>query len=66
MNNRKIPVGIGIPADMLERIDKERGDLPRSVYVTKLLKQALEAKATPATKGLKKESTGKLGSRFMP
>jgi hypothetical protein len=44
MKNRKIPVGIGLPADMLKRIDKERRDVPRSVYVTNLLKQALKAK----------------------
>ncbi|MFQ5836563.1 MAG: hypothetical protein ACE5HG_01795 [Candidatus Bathyarchaeia archaeon] len=46
LKNRKIPVGIGIPADMLKRIDKERGDIPRSVYVTKLLQQALKEKAS--------------------
>ncbi|MDH5690246.1 MAG: hypothetical protein OEY81_02295 [Candidatus Bathyarchaeota archaeon] len=44
MKNRKIPVGIGIPAGMLERIDKERGDIPRSVYVTRLLQQTLKEK----------------------
>jgi len=50
MKNRKIPVGISIPANMLEHIDKERGDTPRSVYVTKLLKQALKAKTPPAAR----------------
>lgn len=48
MKSRKVPVGICIPIDLLESIDNERGDIPRSVYVTKLLKQALKAKAEEA------------------
>jgi len=45
MKNRKIPIGISISADLLEHIDHERGDIPRSVYVVKLLKLALKVKA---------------------
>lgn len=43
--NRKVPVGISLPTDMLKCIDKERGDISRSVYVTELLKQVLQAQS---------------------
>ena len=39
---RKVPVGIGIPLDLLEEIDAERGDKSRSVYVVELLQKALK------------------------
>ena len=39
---RKVPVGIGIPLDLLEKIDAERGDKSRSVYVVELLQKRVE------------------------
>lgn len=35
----KISRGISFDKDILEKIDKERGDVPRSKYLTKVLKK---------------------------
>ena len=35
----KIPIGISFDEDILEKIDKERGDIPRSKYITKVLRK---------------------------
>jgi len=43
--NRKVPVGIGIPLDLLEKIDRERGDKSRSEFVVQLIEKALEKEA---------------------
>jgi len=40
--NRKVPVGIGIPMDLLEKIDRERGGKSRSEFVVHLIEKALE------------------------
>jgi len=34
------PVGISIPPQLIEKIDKDRGDIPRSIFVTRLIEQA--------------------------
>jgi len=39
---RKIPIGIGIPLDLLEEIDAKRGLTNRSEYVVKLIRKALK------------------------
>jgi hypothetical protein len=36
------PVGISLPIDLLEKIDKLRGKIPRSVCVRDLIEEALE------------------------
>jgi metal-responsive CopG/Arc/MetJ family transcriptional regulator len=36
------PVGISFTKDMLEKIDKLRGKVPRSVYIRDLIEKALE------------------------
>ena len=36
----KIPIGISFDKDILEKIDSERGDVPRSIYIIKVLKKA--------------------------
>jgi len=35
-------VGISLPESLLERIDKDRGKIPRSVWIVDLLQKALE------------------------
>jgi len=35
------PVGISLPKDMLDRIDKRRGQIPRSTYIASLLQRIL-------------------------
>jgi hypothetical protein len=35
---KKIGIGISFDIDILEQIDKARGDIPRSKYIVKLLK----------------------------
>lgn len=36
----KIPIGISFDKDTLEKIDSERGDVPRSIYILKVLEKA--------------------------
>jgi len=38
--NRKVPVGISIPLDLLERIDQGRGRRSRSEFVVQLIEMA--------------------------
>jgi len=38
---RKLPIGIAIPSDLLDEIDAERGPKSRSEYVVELIKKAL-------------------------
>lgn len=42
--DRKLPIGIGIPTGLLEKIDKLRGEKTRSKFVVELIEKALEAK----------------------
>lgn len=35
-------ISISLPKELLEKIDRERGDVPRSRYVAKLLLRALK------------------------
>jgi hypothetical protein len=42
----KISVGISFDKDILEKIDKERGDIPRSKYIIKFLKREYTTKNT--------------------
>lgn len=35
------PVGISFPEDLLHKIDKLRGKVPRSVYIRDLIEKAL-------------------------
>jgi metal-responsive CopG/Arc/MetJ family transcriptional regulator len=35
------PVGISLPNELLEKIDKERGKVPRSVWVVELIKKGI-------------------------
>jgi len=39
---RKLPIGIGIPTSLLEKIDELRGEKSRSEFVVKLIEKALE------------------------
>lgn len=40
---RKIPIGISFTKDILEMVDRERGQLPRSTYVVNALEKQLKA-----------------------
>lgn len=44
--DRKLPVGIGIPLDLLEKIDRERGEKSRSEFVLELIKKGLGQEST--------------------
>ena len=44
-SRRNIPVGISLPAEMIERIDKERGDITRSRYVLRMIERSLSVKS---------------------
>jgi len=35
-------ITISIPKELIEKLDEKRGDIPRSRYVTGLIKKALE------------------------
>jgi len=35
-------VGVSLPETLLERVDKDRGKIPRSVWIVDLLQKALE------------------------
>jgi metal-responsive CopG/Arc/MetJ family transcriptional regulator len=43
---RKVPVGISIPLELLEKIDQERGKKNRSEFVLESIKKALERETT--------------------
>ena len=36
------PVGVSLPLELLEQIDKARGKVPRSIWIRDLLEKALE------------------------
>jgi len=40
MKNAK-PVGISIPKELLEKIDRERGKVPRSVWIVELINKGI-------------------------
>lgn len=40
--NTVTPVGITFPIELLERIDKERGEIPRTKYVLRILEKHYE------------------------
>jgi len=40
---KNTPVGISLPADLLEWIDQERGRIPRSRFVADILREAKRA-----------------------
>ncbi len=40
--DRKLPIGIGIPTSLLEKIDELRGEKSRSEFVVELIEKALE------------------------
>jgi len=39
---RKVPVGIAIPLDLLEKIDRQRGEKNRSEFLVELIEKGLE------------------------
>lgn len=39
----KIPIGISIDKDILYQIDKDRGEVPRSRYLSNILKSSVSA-----------------------
>lgn len=39
---RMVSTGLSIPKDLFERIDRERGDVPRSVYIRRLIERGIK------------------------
>jgi len=39
---RKVPIGIAIPFDLLEKIDRQRGEKNRSEFLVELIEKGLE------------------------
>ena len=37
-------VGITLPSSLIEQIDRARGDIPRSTYISKVMAQCLKRK----------------------
>ena len=37
---KTLPIGISLPRDMIEQIDKERQDIPRSKYLLRILEKS--------------------------
>jgi hypothetical protein len=48
--DRKVSVPISMPSSLLEEIDKSRGDVPRSVFVCKVLRARADMKNTGGLK----------------
>lgn len=44
IREKKIVIGICLPRNLKETIDKTRGDVPRSTYISKLLEQVHQKK----------------------
>jgi len=44
MVNNAISVGISLPEQIIEKIDKDRGDVPRSRFLLRLVEHAYDAK----------------------
>jgi metal-responsive CopG/Arc/MetJ family transcriptional regulator len=42
LSNRKIVMGICLPKSLKETIDYKRGDIPRSKYISRILKRQLD------------------------
>jgi metal-responsive CopG/Arc/MetJ family transcriptional regulator len=36
-----VSTGLSIPKELCERIDRERGDVPRSVYIRRLIERGI-------------------------
>lgn len=47
----KIAVGISLPTKLMERIDVDRGDVPRSRYVQRLLEKQYTLEGKKIVKG---------------
>ena len=39
---RCVPIGISIPVDIVERLDKQRGDVTRSRYLLRIIESWME------------------------
>jgi hypothetical protein len=52
----RIPVGLSMPKTFITRIDSERGDIPRSRYVLRLIEEGIIEKE-------KREGEGHKGDR---
>ena len=42
---RFIPTGLSLPSSLIQEIDMQRGDVPRSRFVLKLIQQSLQKKS---------------------
>jgi hypothetical protein len=51
-----ITAGLSLPKDILLKIDKERGDIPRSKYILRILQRMFANAGTPVDKVTGKDS----------
>ncbi len=58
LQNKNRPFGISLPKDLLELIDKKRGDVNRSRYITRILEK------NTVNKGNKRDTDKKIGLSF--
>ncbi|CAN5147328.1 hypothetical protein BH18THE2_BH18THE2_35790 [soil metagenome] len=62
---RKIPVGISFPKDIVSKIDNERGDIPRSRYLLRIVEKKLRRSETEERiYSERKDNPDPLESRF--
>jgi len=66
---RSIAMGISLPADLVTKIDAERGDIPRSRYLLRILERVycsthdIAVKTKSVTKSQNRGSKQKEGSK---
>jgi hypothetical protein len=46
--NRKVSVAISMPQSLIEKIDTARGDIPRSVFVCRILRAQIKSEKEEA------------------
>jgi metal-responsive CopG/Arc/MetJ family transcriptional regulator len=44
--DHKVPVGVSLPQSMIQQIDQERGQVPRSAYILNILTKAFKRRKT--------------------
>ncbi len=54
---RSVPVGMSLPTTIIEKIDQERGDIPRSKYVLRILEGKYVDTGTTSGNKLRKQDS---------
>lgn len=63
-----ITAGLSLPKEILSKIDKERGDIPRSKYILRILQRMFANAGTPVDDKVTGKDSGhqKLGYKNVP